>query len=214
MMLKHLVLAPTWIVIFLPSVMSSRSVPAAEPTLDFSRDIRPILSNACFHCHGPDEAMREADLRLDTQAGLMSALTPGSPEASEMVRRLLSDDVDERMPPPESTKTLTPEQRDLLVKWIDQGAAWEQHWSFVPPESPVVPTVQQEDWCRTDIDRFIVARIEALDLPLSPPASPAQMLRRLYLDLIGLPPTDEEAALWLPKVWPNAESDAFGSNLR
>ncbi|MEZ6135569.1 MAG: DUF1549 domain-containing protein [Pirellulaceae bacterium] len=184
---------------------------ANNPSVNFARDVRPILSNACFHCHGPDEAERQADLRLDTEDGLQAVLNAGDAANSELVRRIMSRDPNEQMPPPESNKSLDEKQRKLLEQWVAEGAEWQQHWSFVQPTLPVAPRVDHEDWCRTDIDRFILARQEAAGLTPAPAASPAQLLRRLYLDLIGLPPTLEESERWLTKVWPDVNASSDGT---
>ena len=127
------------------SLFSTNMLPAADEPLDFGRDIRPILSNACFECHGPDEEQREADLRLDTDSGAFAKLddgpllTPGKPGESQLFLRITSDDESERMPPVESEKSLSPEQIDLLRRWIEQGAKWSQHWAFIPPVRPELP---------------------------------------------------------------------------
>src|SRR5262249_19881949 len=150
---------------------------------------RPILSKACFACHGPDAAQREAELRLDLAESAQSlqrdrpAIVPGKPEESELVHRINSDDPDVRMPPPRSKKELTARQKTILQRWIQEGAEYELHWSLIPPIRPKVP--------RTDgnpIDVFIVARLQREGLTLSPPADRATLVRRLYLDLTGLPP--------------------------
>ncbi len=171
-------------------------------TIDFTRDVRPILSNACFHCHGPDEQTREAELRLDQRDGLFEdrdgyvAVKPGDHSQSELIRRILSDDPDEMMPPADSTKSLTEEQKRVLVQWVGQGAEWKEHWSFVLPRRPTMPDVSQPEWCRNEIDRFTLSRMERAGLVPSAEAAPYTLIRRLYLDLIGLPPTPDEAEVW------------------
>ena len=183
------------------------AVQAAE-RVDYTRDVRPILSQACFKCHGPDSQTRQAQLRLDSYEGLISAergtpaLVPGDAEHSELMRRILSVDPDERMPPPGSQLEVTAEQQQVLRRWIEQGAAWEEHWSFLPPQRPEIPQVQRPEWCRNEIDRFILQRLEQVDLVPAQEAEPHMLLRRLYLDLIGLPPTVAEADDWLARVWP------------
>ncbi|MEZ6060881.1 MAG: DUF1549 domain-containing protein [Planctomycetaceae bacterium] len=187
------------------TALASHSAAADDP-VDFTRDVRPILSNACFHCHGPDEKTREADLRVDTRAGLFDerdgvrAVVPGNIEASELVSRILSDDPDLAMPPSTSKKSLTDEQRQTLVRWVKQGAPWEQHWAFIPPVKADLPPVSNEAWCRNEIDRFVLARIEAAGLEPSPEADPYALVRRIYLDLIGLPPTPDEADQWVQEL--------------
>jgi len=169
---------------------------AAE--LDFRRDIRPLLSNACFACHGPDEANREAELRLDFPAEAFAvrdgsaAFVPGDVEASEALRRMLSDDPDERMPPADSGKQLTPAQVELIRSWVEQGAPWAKHWAFVAPKRPSIPRVSNEEWIRNPIDAFVLARLEAEGLQPSPEADRTTLIRRLNLDLLGLPPSIDE----------------------
>jgi hypothetical protein len=167
-----------------------------DETVHFSRDILPILSENCFACHGFDEASRQADLRLDTPDGATaelysghSAIVPGQPAESLLVQRIETDDDDERMPPPESGKTLTSEQRALLRQWISQGAAFEKHWSLVPPRETAPPIVEGVEH---PIDRFIQAKLEELGVHPAPVAENTTLLRRVSLDLIGLPPTLEE----------------------
>ncbi len=166
--------------------------------VDFTRDVRPILADKCFHCHGPDPESRQADLRLDMWdstddlVGAVEMVVPGEPEASELVARITAEDADMRMPPVDSGKPLTPEQIETLKKWIVQGAEYKQHWAFVPPERPAVPKVSNSAWVRNPIDAFVLARLDRAGLQPSPPAEPLALLRRLSLDLIGLPPALEE----------------------
>lgn len=183
---------------------------AAEPAIDFSQDIRAILSNACLHCHGPDETRREADLRLDTAEGIAASVTPEDLSASELIRRVNSTDDSERMPPPESNKSLTAEQRKQLEDWVKAGAKWEQHWAFVPPATPTLPAVADAKWGANAIDRFVLGRLEAAGLTPSAPAAPSQLIRRLFLDLIGLPPNAEEAEQWTKRIWPAMQGQACG----
>ena len=123
-----------------------------EATLDFDRDIRPILSDTCFKCHGPDENERQADLRLDTREGLfrtaegVAVLSPGNLKKSELVQRIVSTDPDKQMPPPDSGRSLTPKQKDLIQRWVKQGAEWKQHWAFVAPSRPALPKVKYGKW--------------------------------------------------------------------
>src|SRR4051812_1721957 len=138
-------------------------VPKPDPTsagpIRFNRDIRPILSDNCFACHGPDSAKRKAGLRLDREEGLFGKaengvpIVKGKPQESAAYERITSDDPDEQMPPSASHKKLTPEQKDLIRRWIEQGAPWEAHWSLVPPVRPVVPQVKHPEWVRNPIDR-------------------------------------------------------------
>jgi Protein of unknown function (DUF1549)/Planctomycete cytochrome C len=172
---------------------------AAEP-LDFNRDVRPILSNNCFHCHGPDPTDREADMRLDLRTsegdihGAESVVDAKNPAESELIKRITSDDPDVHMPPADSGKTLTPEQINTSRSWVEQGAKYEKHWAFVAPRRPAVPAVNNQAWVRNPIDAFVLARLEREGLEPSPPASANTLFRRLSLDLVGLPPTLEELA--------------------
>ena len=172
------------------SLLSYGSLLAED--LSFTQDIRPLLSDACFHCHGPDGQAREAKLRLDDRSAAFKAgvLTNG-----EMIERLLSDDPDERMPPPSSKRNLRPEDRAKLVQWLKAGADWpedDRHWAFVPPEKPLAPQVKNKKWAKGKIDRFILARLEKEGLQPSPEADKHTLLRRVTFDLTGLPPSPEE----------------------
>ncbi len=184
----------------------------ADGPIDFVRDVRPILSDTCFKCHGPDPETREADLRLDTLEGLTSeqggtaAVVPGKPADSQLLKRILSVDPDERMPPPDSNKSLTSEQQQVLQQWIEQGAVWTEHWAFVAPREPQLPKVNNPAWCLNPIDRFVLSQLEHVGLFPAPQAPAHTLVRRLFLDLIGLPPTPEEAEMWIAKIWPNSES--------
>ena len=169
----------------------------ADPSvIDFSRDIRPILSDNCFRCHGQDEAGRQADLRLDTVDGQRAnqVVVPGSPESSQLLERILSDDPDRLMPPGDSNRTLTDYQKDQLRRWIAQGAVFQPHWSLRPVSSQPPPEVSANSaLLRNPIDNFIVAALEEHGLTQSPEADRSTLLRRLSLDLTGLGPTREEA---------------------
>jgi hypothetical protein len=166
----------------------------AEDPLDFNRDIRPILSENCFYCHGQDGQKREADLRLDDRQAAIDAgaIVPGEPGASTMLERIHSTDPDVLMPPPGSNRRLSDAQKKTLDRWIKDGAEYEPHWAFTPPERPTPPDVKQADWVRNDIDRFVLAKIEAAGLAPSPEAHRSTLIRRLHADLIGLPPTPAE----------------------
>jgi hypothetical protein len=166
--------------------------------VDFRRDIRPILSDNCFACHGPDEDHREAGLRLDqAESAMESAIVTGDAESSELIARITTDDDDLLMPPAETGKRLTPDQINLLRRWIDQGAAFDGHWAFTAPQRPAIPEVGQTDWVRNPIDAFVLERIEKANLSPSPPADRVSWLRRLSLDLIGLPPSIDEVDAFL-----------------
>lgn len=180
------------------------SSPAAE-TIHFGRQIRPILSENCFFCHGPDEAKREAGLRLDEEKAAKSdndgttAIVPGHPEKSALLQRILSTDPDEVMPPPKLHKVIPPAQIALLTEWIKQGAPWGNHWSYEPVTKPALPIVSHAD-IKSPIDTFLQARLAQEKLTLSPEAPPHALLRRLALDLTGLPPTLEEIDRFLPVI--------------
>ena len=194
----------TFFGISIPSVMAAPQ--SSDPPVDFSRDIRPILSNTCFKCHGPDANTREADLRLDTRddvVGDNTVIVPGNIQDSELYQRLISDDPDLLMPPPESGRSLDPEEIELIRKWIDQGAAWGEHWSLVPPQSPAVPT-RSNDWSRNEIDDFVFAKLADSKLAPSVEADRNTLARRLSLDLTGLPPSNEELKTFLDDPSPGS----------
>ena len=179
--------------------------------VDFNRDIRPILSNNCLGCHGPDEAERQAGLRLDqidaaTRAADSgrAAIVPGQPDKSELVARINATDDAERMPPPDSNKKLTDDQRPLLTRWIAEGAQANAHWSLVPPVRPEVPKVAEGTWPRNELDYFVLARLEREGLAPSPEADRLTLMRRLYLDLVGLLPTPDEADAFASDIRPDA----------
>jgi hypothetical protein len=177
---------------------SSKQIPQQ---VDFNFHIKPILSDRCFTCHGPDEKTREAGLRLDTEAGAFAALgekkdhfaiIAGDIEQSTLIHRIYSDDPDDIMPPPESNLSLSNYEKELLKKWIEQGAEWKDHWAFLPLEKPALPQVNNPEWCNNEIDHFILARLEKENLQASPQAEKEYLIRRLSFDLTGLPPTLEE----------------------
>ena len=164
-----------------------------EP-VDFNRDVRPILAEKCFHCHGPDEAERQGDLRLDQREAVEASgtLIPGKPEESLLIQRITSKDPDERMPPADAKISLSAEQQRILRAWVEQGGAWSEHWSLEPVKQPPLPSCDFEAESFNPIDRFIFARLEGEGLSPSPHASPERLLRRVSLDLTGLPPTPAE----------------------
>ncbi|HEY4262171.1 MAG TPA: DUF1549 domain-containing protein, partial [Schlesneria sp.] len=181
----------------------------AKP-VNFVRDIRPILARNCYECHGPDEEHRKGELRLDTPEGAFAkhddhvAFAPRSIDNSEAIRRMISTDDAERMPPPKSGKTLTPEQIDLLKRWVEQGAGWSSHWAFEKPVRPTAPAVSDQNWPKNDIDRFILSRLDREGLKPSPEADKSRLLRRVALDLTGLPPTEEIAAAYFADSSPES----------
>ena len=176
-------------------------------TIDFSRDIKPILSDRCFQCHGPDENQRLADLRLDvSDAALESAIVAGDSSESEMIRRILSDDPDEVMPPPEANKKkLTASEVSMLKAWIDQGAKYQSHWSYEKPTRPKLPKLEKlSSWAKNDIDKFIAKRLEDTNKTPSDPADKRTLIRRVYFDLIGLPPSPEKVKQFVADSNPDA----------
>ncbi|MGI9428397.1 MAG: DUF1553 domain-containing protein [Bythopirellula sp.] len=183
---------------------------AASQPIRFAHDIRPILSEHCLHCHGPDASSREADLRLDVAAAYLdedesaSIVVPGNPHESELFLRVSSDDPDTRMPPAESGDELTPSEIAAIRQWIEDGAHWEQHWSFIKPVRPQVPTGRNDTWPRNAIDRFILQRLEQKGLAPSPEADRPTLIRRVSLDLTGLPPAPEEVDQFLADTSPDA----------
>lgn len=185
----------------LPISAQTKSKPAANP-IDFNRDIRPLLSDNCFHCHGPDENTREADLRMDVEAdakqlrGDYRVIDAGSAIKSEMVQRVFSDDDDLLMPPADSGKKLTDRQKTLLKDWVNQGAPWSQHWAYEPPRKHTVPKIDS-DWSYNFIDNFILSRLHREELTPVADAAPVTLLRRLYFDLTGLPPTQSDVEAFL-----------------
>ena len=182
---------PIITVIFFVFGMAAPLAVGADDPISFNRDIRPILSDKCFHCHGPDEHSREADLRFDIKESAMHAIEPGDPDSSELIYRILEEDPDSRMPPAEVNKPLTPAEVQLLQKWIEQGAQWSDFWAYVAPVKHEVPSsklyssAKKSNW----IDHLVGARLESLNLSPSKRADRTTLIRRLYFDLIGLPPT-------------------------
>jgi hypothetical protein len=183
---------------------------ADSSSVNFNRDVLPILSENCFACHGPSESAREADLRFDIREGATAdlggyqALVPGDSSSSVMIERITSDEEWEIMPPADSGKKLTAAQVDLLKRWIDQGAPYAKHWSFLPAQRPRVPTVNNTDWARNPIDHFVQQQHESNDLAPSPEADRRTLIRRLYFDLVGLPPSREEVDAFERDTDPNS----------
>ncbi|WPP49568.1 DUF1553 domain-containing protein [Catalinimonas niigatensis] len=185
--------------------------------LSFNYDIKPILSDRCFACHGPDANKREADLRLDTPEGAFAALTEnpghfaivaGEAEESEVYLRISSTDPETRMPPPESNLKITAEEVELIRQWIEEGAEYEPHWSFIKPEKSEVPEVQNTGWPRNEIDHFVLAKMESQQWQPALQAEKTTLLRRLSFDLTGLPPTVEELEDFLKNESPHAYEQA------
>jgi hypothetical protein len=183
-------------------VLSAFSLLAAAP-VEFNRDIRPILSDKCFFCHGPDDTNRKSKVRFDTEAGAKQdlggrfAILPGDPDNSVMLQRITTPNKGLRMPPLHTGMSLTEREVALLRQWIQEGAHWQKHWSFIPPRRPALPAVRNSSWARNPIDYFVLARLERDNLSPSPEASKATLLRRLSFDLTGLPPSPAELAAFL-----------------
>ncbi len=188
--------------------------------IEFNRDIRPILSDNCYACHGPDKNKRKADLRLDTQQGLLGkdghtgVVVANKPDESELLRRVCSKD-DDRMPPAQFGKVLSETDRKLLRRWIDQGAKWEGHWAFLPIGRPKPPAVKPGWSPKNDIDAFILEALDEHGLAPSPEADRITLLRRLHFDLTGLPPSPEEVDAFVAdrseKAYENVVDRLLGS---
>jgi len=182
---------------------------AAEP-VRFNRDVRPILAENCFACHGPDRNARKAGLRLDREDEATrdrpggAAVVPGDLANSALIQRIAAADLEEVMPPPKSGKRLTAEQADTLRRWVDQGAHWEGHWAYTPPGRPPLPEVRAKGWPATPIDRFLLAALDARGLYPAPEADRPTLIRRLSFDLTGLPPTPAEVDAFVADARPGA----------
>jgi hypothetical protein len=178
--------------------------------IQFDRDIRPILSDKCYACHGPDPAVRQANLRFDIKEGAFSEpsgypiIVPGEPENSELVLRITHEDIDRRMPPQTSNRQPTQEQIDTLIQWIKEGAEWEEHWAYDPPKRVDLPEVENPDWVRNSIDQFILGKLDTEGLKPSPGADKRTLIRRLHFDLTGLLPTPAEVDQFVRDERPEA----------
>jgi hypothetical protein len=189
----------------------ARPKPAPKPPApDFNRDVRPILANHCLKCHGPDDKQRYAGLRLDTAAGSVAllqsggrAVVPGKPEKSGLIERILAKD-ESQMPPSHANKPLSATQKQILRNWVANGARYEAHWAFVPPKQASLPVVRRKEWMRNPIDRFVLAGLEKAGIAPEPEADRYTLIRRVSLDLIGLPPTPEEADAFVNDKRPDA----------
>lgn len=185
--------------------------PLLHGAVDFNREVRPLLSDRCFACHGPDAAKREAGLRLDNFEGAVEklesgkrAIVPGDPRASEIFARIHEKDPDEVMPPPKLNRPLTEAERGILVRWIDEGAVYSRHWAFIPPEKHPAPAVKTPAWAKDDIDRFVLEKLEPQKLAPNPPADRGALLRRISFTLTGLPPSPEQLAAFVSDAAPDA----------
>lgn len=195
--------SPALIVLLLAARLSAAPV-------DFNRDVQPILSENCYHCHGQDANKREAGLRLDRKEGAyrtkdgVTTVKPGDPDGSELIVRIFSTDKEDVMPPPKSHRELTLPQKELLKRWVQEGAPWAEHWAFIAPKLPAVPATPQGMSAINEIDRFVLSRLAAEKLSPAPEAPREKLIRRVTLDLTGLPPTLEEVDAFLKDVAPDA----------
>ena len=190
--------------------------PAASP-ISFNRDIRPILANNCFYCHGPDEKHRETAFHFDSREGAFAkvgVIVPGDAANSLLIQRITNPDLTQRMPPVDSGYALTPAQIQLLRRWIDEGAKWDVHWAYEPPKRSEPPAIVRKGWVRNPIDQFILARLEREGLEPSPEADKTTLLRRVTYDLTGLPPTPVEVDAFLADSSPDAYEKRVDALLR
>ncbi|MEO6786961.1 MAG: PSD1 and planctomycete cytochrome C domain-containing protein [Chthoniobacteraceae bacterium] len=189
---------------------ASASAAALPDKVSFNQQVRPILSNNCFYCHGPDEKHRDGKLRFDIREdavrdlGGYSAIVPGKPDESELIKRITTHDEDDIMPPLKSKKHLAPQEIEVLRRWIAQGAEYEGHWAFLPLRTMPSPAVKDSAWCKTGVDRFILERLEREGIAPSPEADRATLIRRVHLDLTGLLPTPEEVDAFVKDPAPDA----------
>lgn len=184
---------------------------AEESRISFNREIRPILAENCLACHGLDAGQRKGELRLDALEGAHGkgksgkvAIVPGNAKASEVWKRIITTEAKDVMPPPKTHKSLTVAQKDLIKRWIDEGATFEPHWAFIPPQRPALPVVAKKEWVRNPVDHFILATLERESLAPTPEAERTTLLRRVTLDLTGLPPTPAEQSAFLADASPQA----------
>lgn len=196
---------------FVSTLLASNCLSAADEGVNFNRDVRPILSRNCFQCHGPDENTREAGLRLDLSANVaaesdsgLAAIVPNKPDQSELLRRVVSDDEQERMPPGDSSNRLSEKEVEVLRRWIEQGAQYQGHWAFIPPQRPELPSVINRQWPINEVDHFILAELETEGLSPTDAATKQTLIRRLSLDLTGTPPTPAEVDAFVADASPDA----------
>src|SRR6516165_125769 len=182
--------------------------PAARAAgkIEYNRDVRPILAENCFACHGPDSAARKAGLRLDRRDDAIAseAFVPGKPEKSALIERITASDPKKLMPPAKTKKHLTAAQKETLRRWLAEGAEYQPHWSLIAPKRPPVPAVKQGGWVRNPIDSFILAELEKHGLQPAPEADRRTLARRLSLDLTGLPPEPAEVEQFVSDTEPDA----------
>src|SRR5438046_6183668 len=183
--------------------------PAVYGAVEFNRDVRPILADKCYSCHGADAVAKKIPLRLDSEAsakadlGGRRAIVEGDPAASQMIRRITSENKAQRMPPVYSGLKLTSAETDTLRQWVAEGAKWQKHWSFIPPVRPALPAVKNAGWVRNPIDAFVLQKLEREGLQPSPEAGRETLLRRVSLDLTGLPPRIAELDAFLNDTSPD-----------
>ena len=189
---------------FLSLIAIAGRLAGAAPAVDFSREIRPLLSENCFSCHGPDEKNRMAGLRLDTREGALSRIKPGDAAASPLFQRIAHEKKAMRMPPAASGRALSEKQVETVKRWIEEGAPWKMHWSYAPPLRSEPPAVKEKAWIKTPVDHFVLARLDKEGLRPSPEAGRATLIRRVTLDLTGLPPTPDEVAAFIKDKTPGA----------
>ena len=204
---KSLVRAGVSVVVLLGAGVFA-TVVGADERVQYSRDVRPILTENCFACHGADDASREADLRLDLREAATDygAIVPGEPESSTLIERVLTDDPDLVMPPHHTKKQLTKEQIAILQEWVAGGAEYEEHWAFAPPERPALPAVSESEWAKNAIDRFVLARLDAAGLRPAMEADARTLFRRLHLDITGLPPMPSDVEEFVDDYEANADA--------
>ena len=199
----------TFVIAFTVAVFATAGE-GMDRKIDYGDEIAPLLARHCLECHGPDAEQRQAGLRFDFRRAAIAkletgtfAVVPGDASASELVKRITSTG-DDRMPPADETHSLSAQEINLLIRWIEQGAIWRSHWAFTPPIKPRLPKVDDNDWVRNPIDRFILARLEHDSRQPFAHAAPRKLVRRVYFDLIGLPPTPQEVAEFLNDRRPDA----------
>ncbi len=202
-------MTPRWMRCLAGLLLAGLALPnraTANQEINFNRDIRPILAENCFYCHGQDGNKRQADLRLDVRdvAVDMGAIVPHDADSSAMIERILSDDPELMMPPPDSNRILSGAQKERLRQWVAGGAAYESHWAFVTPRRPPQPTVGDDEWVRNPIDRFVLAKLAANGIEPSPTAERTTLIKRLSIDLTGLPPAPDEVERFLADTDPRA----------
>ncbi len=196
----------TCLFLFFIVATTSTSTALADDAIIYNRDVRPILTDTCFPCHGPDSAARKGDYRLDRRDDAIGkkVIVPGQPDDSEMMRRILSTDQEEVMPPPSTKKKLTAEQKQILRRWIASGAEYQPHWSFIAPTRPQPQVVKNAKWVRNPIDQFVLAKLEEQGLVPAPEADRRTLARRLSLDITGLPPNSDDVEAFVNDASPNA----------